>query len=157
MKITIGISEENRQKIADELSNLLADEYVLFTMTKRAHWNVEGSDFADKHRLFDEQSEQLSEIIDSVAERIRTLGFSVPAQLNTFLQMTRLVENPAPDTASKTLMKELLHAHEIIIIHLREKVDRFATEYGDFGTSDFITAVLQDHEKTAWILRSHLK
>lgn len=37
MKITIGISEENRQKIAHELSSLLTDEYVLFTMTKRAH------------------------------------------------------------------------------------------------------------------------
>ena len=51
MKINIGISEENRQKVAAELSKLLADEYVLFTKTKEAHWNIEGTPLAIDHGL----------------------------------------------------------------------------------------------------------
>lgn len=156
MEINIGISEENRQKVVNELSKLLADEYMLFTMTKRAHWNVEGIDFNDKHTLFDQQAEQLDVAIDSVAERIRILGHPVPAGLKSFLQLTRLVEDQTLVSGSKGLITELLLSYELVIIHLRENINLFA-EYGDFGTSDFITGLLQDHEKTAWILRSHLK
>jgi starvation-inducible DNA-binding protein len=157
MKINIGISEENRQKVAAELSKFLADEYVLFTKTKEAHWNVEGIDFYDKHKLFDEQAEQLSGIIDSVAERIRTLGSPVPSTLKAFLELTHLTENKLLNKDSRTFISELLIAHETIINHLRENIDLFANEYGDFGTSDFITSLMQEHEKTAWILRAHLK
>ena len=53
--MNIGISVTNRQKITAALTSLLADEYVLFTKTKKAHWNVEGADFYDKHQLFDEK------------------------------------------------------------------------------------------------------
>jgi starvation-inducible DNA-binding protein len=157
MKINIGISEENRQKAATELSKLLADEYVLFTKTKEAHWNIEGIDFYDKHKLFDEQAEQLSGIIDSVAERIRTLGNPVPATLKAFLELTHLTENELLKNDSRTFISELLIAHETVINHLRENIELFANEYGDSGSSDFITSLMQEHEKTAWILRTHLK
>ncbi|WGQ09440.1 DNA starvation/stationary phase protection protein [Pedobacter gandavensis] len=157
MEINIGISEGNRQKVALELSKLLADEYVLYTKTKEAHWNVEGVDFSDKHKLFDEQVEQISRSIDSVAERIRTLGYLVPATLNSFLELTHLTENSVLKSDSRAYMNELLMAHETIIRHLRENISLFADKYGDLGTSDFITSLMQEHEKTAWILRAHLK
>jgi starvation-inducible DNA-binding protein len=157
MKINIGISEENRQKVALELSKLLADEYVLFTKTKEAHWNVEGIDFYDKHKLFDEQAEQLSGTIDAVAERIRSLGHKVPSTLNAFLELTHLTPNSFVENDSRTFMRELLIAHEAISNWLRENIDPFANEYRDLGSSDFITSLMQEHEKTAWILRSHLK
>ncbi|MDY7396079.1 hypothetical protein UMM65_12585 [Aureibaculum sp. 2210JD6-5] len=53
MKTNIGISEENRQAVANELAKLLAEEYILYTKTRNAHWNVEGADFYDKHKLFE--------------------------------------------------------------------------------------------------------
>jgi starvation-inducible DNA-binding protein len=45
MKTEIGITEENKQIIANELSKILADESVLSLKTKNAHWNIEGADF----------------------------------------------------------------------------------------------------------------
>lgn len=51
MKTNIGITEENRQAVVNELAKLLADEYVLYTKTRNAHWNVEGVDFYDKHKF----------------------------------------------------------------------------------------------------------
>ncbi|SIS72670.1 starvation-inducible DNA-binding protein [Zobellia uliginosa] len=157
MKTNIGISEENRQAVADELTKLLADEYVLYTKTRNAHWNVEGADFYDKHKFFEGQYEQLSETIDRVAERIRSLGHYAPATLKDFLALTHLTEKNHNDNSPLGFIKELLEDHETLCIHLRENIVPFADKYKDLGTSDFITGLLEDHEKTAWFLRSHLK
>ncbi|MDP5200286.1 Dps family protein [Flavobacterium sp. DG2-3] len=157
MKTNIGISENNRQNAALELSKILADESVLHTKTKQAHWNIEGNDFYDKHKLFDEQANQIAETIDTVAERIRTLGHLVPATLKAFLELSRLTENVPTENDSQSLISELLSAHETIITHLRADINLFDNDYEDLGTSDFITGLMQEHEKTAWILRAHLK
>ena len=155
--MNIGISVTNRQKITAALTSLLADEYVLFTKTKKAHWNVEGADFYDKHQLFDEQASQLAIIIDNVAERIRSLGFPVSATLKTFLELTRFTESEPTAASSKDLIVELLNDHETIVRYLRSTINLFANDFEDMGTSDFITGLLQEHEKTAWILRAHVK
>lgn len=155
--MNIGISEINRKKVAEELSKLLANEYILFTKTKNAHWNVEGLDFYDKHLLFDNQANQLTATIDSVAERIRTLGLVAPASLKAFLELTSLQETALDSNSSVVFINDLLSAHETIIIQLRNNISLFADSYGDFGSSDFITSLLQEHEKTAWILRTLLK
>ena len=81
MKANIGLTPENSQAVANELAKILADEYVLSTKTRNAHWNVEGADFYDKHKLFELQFGQLDEFIDSIAERIRSIGHYAPATL----------------------------------------------------------------------------
>jgi len=157
MTPNIGITDNNRQSIATELSKILADEYVLYTKTRNAHWNIEGPDFHDKHKFFEAQFEQLDEFVDSVAERIRTIGHYAPATLKQFLSLTHLSEQSRTTNDSKGFITELLNDHESIIIHLRENINRFANDLADLGTSDFITGLMEDHEKMAWFLRSHLK
>jgi starvation-inducible DNA-binding protein len=153
----IGITDSNRQAVALALSKILADEYVLYTKTKNAHWNVEGIDFHAKHIFFEGQFGQLDEIVDNVAERIRSIGHYTPATLQSFLSLTHLTEASRSNNDSKGFITELLNDHESMIIHLRENINRFANEYGDAGTSDFITSLMQEHEKMAWFLRSHIK
>ena len=41
----MGISDQNRQVVANELSKLLADEFILYAKTRNAHWHVEVVDF----------------------------------------------------------------------------------------------------------------
>lgn len=53
MKTQIGLLEKNVAEVAMELSKILADEYVLITKTRNAHWNITGSDFYYKHKLFE--------------------------------------------------------------------------------------------------------
>jgi starvation-inducible DNA-binding protein len=157
MNVNIGITASNRQKVADELAKILADEYVLYTKTRKAHWNVEGPDFYDKHKFFEVQYEQLDEFIDQVAERIRTLGHFPPASLKNFLDLTHLTEVNSKKNDSLGFIKELLEDHESIIITMRECINKFADEYKDAGTSDFITGLMEEHEKLAWFLRAHLQ
>lgn len=156
MKNSIGISPKNRQAVAIALSKLLADEFILYTKTRNAHWNVEGADFYEKHKFFEGQYEQLDEVMDNVAERIRAIGHFAPATLNDYLKLTHLTEKSNRKNDSQGFIKDLLADHESIIFKLRENINPFANKYKDAGTSDFITGLLEEHEKMAWMLRAHL-
>ncbi len=74
MKPSIGISEKNLQKSITLLTTLLADEVVLYTKTRKFHWNVCGESFMELHKLFQEQYNTLEETIDEIAERISKPG-----------------------------------------------------------------------------------
>jgi starvation-inducible DNA-binding protein len=155
MKIQIGIKPEYSVKVADSLNILLADEHLLYIKTRNAHWNVEGPDFIAMHKFFEEQYAQLEEIIDRVAERVRSIGHYPEATLNGFLKLTHLTEKSREQNDSIGFIKDLLEDHEAVIIYLRENISRFAG-WNDQGSSDLITGLMAAHEKMAWILRSHL-
>ncbi|MEP6465869.1 MAG: DNA starvation/stationary phase protection protein, partial [Parafilimonas sp.] len=114
MKLSIGISPENLSKVAGVLNGVLADEFVLYTKTRNAHWNIEGPDFHSMHLFFEAQYGQLEEIVDEVAERIRTLGHYAPATLKQFLELTHLTEETREKNDSMGFIKELLEDHESI-------------------------------------------
>ncbi len=92
MNTNIGIADKNRKAVALELTKLLADEFLLYTKTRNAHWNIEGKDFHSMHLFFESQYKKLEEIVDEVAERIRQLGHYAPATLKEFLELTHLTE-----------------------------------------------------------------
>ncbi len=156
MKPNIGINEEQRTAVVGVLKVLLANEYLLSLKTKGAHWNVVGTDFADKHQLFEAQYDGLSTTIDDVAERIRQLGFESPASMLEFLELTTLKETKGARFKSSIFIEELLNDHEAIIRFLRINIE-LAEQNNDDGTADFFIATIQEHEKTAWFLRSHLE
>lgn len=157
MDTNIGITNAGTHAIAQDLSKLLADEFLLYTKTRNAHWNVEGPDFHSMHLFFESQYNELDEIMDSVAERIRTIGHYAPATLKSFLELTHISEYTEIKNNSQGYISELLSDHESIIQFIRGKIDSFANEYKDYGTSDFITGLMETHEKMAWMLRAHLK
>ena len=107
--------------------------------------------------FFDFQISQLDNFIDLVVERIRLIGHYSPAKLKSFIDLTQLFEMTKEGVESLTFIKELLIDHESIIINLRENITKFADGYHDYGSSDFITGLMEDHEKMAWMLRSHLR
>ena len=157
MKPNIGIKEEHRKAVSDQLARLLADEFVLYTKTRNAHWNVEGPDFHAMHVFFEQQYEALDEVMDSVAERIRKIGHYAPATLSQFLQLTHLTERNESPNDSAGYLRELLADHERIIEFIRGNINAFANDFQDAGTSDFITGLMETHEGMAWMLRSHFR
>lgn len=156
MKTHIGITETNRNVVAIKLSEILADENILYIKTKNAHWNIEGPDFYSMHTFFETQFTQLDGIIDSVAERMRSIGHYAPATMSSYLNLTHLTEKKKYNNNSQGFIKELLADHEAIIIKLRENIHPFANKFNDLGTSGFITGLMETHEKMAWFLRAHL-
>lgn len=152
----IGLASKTRQKVIDVLSDVIADQYILYTKTRNYHWNVTGEDFAQYHKLFEEQYSALDEDIDDVAERIRALGGKTPATLNEFLKSATLKEHPGKYPSAKTMIANLLADHETVIRNLRKDVE-ICDDVDDVGTEDFLTQLLEKHEKTAWMLRATLE
>jgi len=52
------------------------------------------------------------------------------------------------------MLAELLHDHEALIHRLRADLVTTMDKHGDAGTSDFLTRLMQKHEKMAWMLRA---
>lgn len=155
MKVNTGVPEKHLQAVADKLQVLLADEHVLYTKTRNYHWNVVGDNFHEMHLFFEGQYGELAEIIDEVAERIRMIGHFSTGRLVDFLKLTHLLE-PEYTSSQPEQIKNLLDDHETIIRFLRELITEFADKEKDLGSSDFVTGLLRQHEKMAWMLRAYL-
>jgi len=156
MKVNIGISEKNRQSVATELNKLLADEHVLYNKTRNYHWSVEGPSFMEFHKLYEGQYTELAEMIDQIAERIRTIGHFAEGRLKELLKLASLEEPAAPTEQAKQIAN-LESDHETIINRLRKLIQDFEDKYKDAGSTDFVTGLLKQHEKMAWMLRSYLR
>jgi starvation-inducible DNA-binding protein len=156
MGVDIGIPDDNRQKVIDILNTLLADEFLLYTKTRNYHWNVTGPQFNDLHKFFETQYEALDEVIDEVAERVRALGGRALGTLEEFRAAARLGEKAGPVPSARDMLASLLADHEALIRALRSDVDTVTDRQRDVGTADFLTGLLEQHEKTAWMLRSFL-
>lgn len=156
MEPHIGMKSENTEEVAKTLIGILADEFILYVQTRKAHWNVESPHFFYLHKLFEEQYRRIEETIDDVAERIRSIGHYAPATLREYLQLTHLTERTDQVNDNKGFLRDLLTSHESIITNLRKHIGRVDQKLHDAGTSDFITGIMMAHEKMAWILRSHL-
>ena len=156
MKPHIGITPANLKKITDILSQVLANQMVLYVKTRKFHWNVAGESFMELHLLFEGQYKELEEAIDEVAERINKLGSPTIGTMKEFLGLATLKEGPGKYPNSLDMLKELLGDHEAAVKQIRDGVDT-CDKLGDAGTTDFLTKLMEDHETIAWKLRRYLK
>jgi starvation-inducible DNA-binding protein len=156
MKPKIGIQEKDLKNINKLLSVALADEMVLYTKTRKSHWNVTGESFMELHKLFENHYSQLEIAIDEIAERIGKLGENTIGTMQEFLDLTTLKEAPGKYKSSKEMIKELLQDHETIIVELRKNIEACSDKYHDAGTADFLTKLIEEHETIAWTLRRYL-
>jgi starvation-inducible DNA-binding protein len=155
-KTDIGVKDDARKKIVETLNMRLSDEYVLYTKTRKYHWNVIGPRFHQLHEFFKEQYEILDEMIDEIAERARQLGGKSLGTLDEFARNSSINEEPGQNPDAQTMISNLLNDHETVIKTLRKNADE-AEELEDMVTNDFFLEAAQKHEKMAWMLRAHLE
>lgn len=142
-------------RLVDALNLVLADSYGLMALTHLAHWNVEGANFFDLHKAFQEQYENLFEAVDEIAERVRAMDAYAIGGLNKLGRMAGLDEFTSP-IPQKDYVAGLIVAHEKVIddaTHTRH----LAGEVNDLETQDLMIKRLQWHQKTSWMLKSFLK
>lgn len=154
-EVNIGISTVNREAIANELSRVLADSYVLYLKTHNYHWNVTGKLFHSLHEQFEEQYSELAEAVDVIAERIRALGFRAPGTFKEYRELTSIEEDSDQPDAME-MVRRLALSNEQVLRTAREAL-KPAQKGEDEATIDLLTQRLNTHSKTAWMLRSHLE
>ncbi len=148
MKIDIGISEADRNEIAEGLIRVLTETYTLYLKTHNFHWNVVGPMFNTLHLMFEQQYIEIWAAVDEIAERIRTIGVYIPANFARYSDY-----HPSPKDME--MIKQLVEGQEAVIKTARE-VFKIAEAASDASTVDLLTRRMEVHEKNAWMLRSLL-
>lgn len=156
-KLNIGLSEEQRQGVINLLNGDLSDAYLLLIKTKKYHWDVVGPQFRSLHTLWEEQYTALTESIDALAERVRTLGGYPVGTAEGFLKYATIKEDAGSLPNAFGMVENLVIDHEQIIRNLRDHVDQCSEKYSDEGTADFLTGLMEAHEEMAWMLRSFIE
>lgn len=152
MDINIGIEKEQREKIAEGLSCLLADSYTLYLKTHNFHWNVTGPMFSTLHLLFETHYTELALAVDQIAERIRALGVNAPGSYKQFAELTSIEEETGTPSA-EDMIKQLIIGQETVARTARS-IFPLVDAANDEPSADLLTHRMQVHEKNAWMLRS---
>ena len=151
-------SNTQAAEVQQMLNALLADEFVLYVRTLNYHWNVRGMQFHSLHEFFEKLYKQSAETIDDVAEKVRSLGGYAMATLEEYLKTSRVKEQPGggepPDP--RVMISTLAGDHETVIQHLREAFHTVHEKFDDPSTENFLADLLEQHEKTMWMLQTHL-
>lgn len=153
----IALSDTARQKIAAILNKVLADQHVIYVKLHNYHWNVTGLQFHSLHEMFEEQYNEVKEMIDETAERIRKVGHRPEGTLKAYLERTRLDEAPSNALEATEMIRDLLETNEAFVRYLRTDIDDVTEEHHDEGTGDMLIAYMRAHETMAWMLRALLE
>jgi starvation-inducible DNA-binding protein len=142
-------------KLYDSVKLAFATEFSFYLKSHLFHWNVEGTDFAEFHELFNTIYEEVYSSIDPFAEHIRKLDQYVPAD---FQQMSMLAPVGVDFTGTTALdmCAELLEDSNKIS-KMMGAVFKMAEAGGEFGLSNFLADRMDAHRKHSWMLRSTLK
>ena len=151
----ISTEQQKYQALAKALSHFLADTYTLYLKTQNFHWNVTGSRFYALHELFEQHYKEMAPAIDTIAERIRTIGFLAPGSYTQFMSLTSI-----PETEGVASAEEMI----LLLVKGNESVSRSAGSAlqqaeiaGDAPTADLLTQRMKVHQKNVWMLRSLLQ
>ena len=139
--------------VVQALSVLLADSYGLYLKTQNYHWNVTGPMFQSLHTMFQTQYEELTLIIDEIAERIRSLGAKAPGSYSAFAKLGSIKEENGNPTAAE--MIENLAADQNLLIATAQTLLAAAQAAGDEATADLAIGRITLHEKNRWMLLAH--
>jgi starvation-inducible DNA-binding protein len=136
------------------LSTLLADTAVLAAKTQNYHWNIQDPRFAELHKFFDVQYNELNLAKDVIAEQIRGLDQKAPATFKAFLELSQLSED-TPATTGNEMIAALYDDNATIAKNLGSAIKELSSN-NDQGSVDVMIERQRAHQKAAWMLKSHL-
>ena len=152
----LGLSYEARIDSCQRLNHLLADSQILYALYKKHHWLMRGPTFYQLHLLLDKHAGEQLTLIDTIAERVQTLGGVAVGDPRHAAEITRVSRPPDGAEEVPAMLSRLLEAHETILIHAHEDAAR-AAKSGDDGTNDLLVSdVIRTGELQAWFLAEHL-
>src|ERR1700733_11854123 len=115
-----GLGTKASQDISGGMNAILADVFALYLKTKNFHWHMSGPHFRDYHLLLDEQGDQLYEMTDPIAERIRKTGGSTLRSIGNIAKIQRVMDNDAEYVDPLDMLAELRDNNIALAGRLRE-------------------------------------
>jgi starvation-inducible DNA-binding protein len=156
VKMPIALGEDACRESVESLNQLLADTITLRDLYKKHHWQVSGPTFYMLHLLFDKHAEEQGALVDSIAERIQSLGGVSLAMAADVAEATLIPRPPKGREPAPVQLSRLLHAHEVVLKEARTMAGE-ADDRGDDGTNDLLVSdVIRTNEQQVWFVSQHL-
>ena len=150
-----SLTVEEGASVAKILQGRLDALNDLALTLKHVHWNVVGPHFIAVHEMIDPQVDAVRLMVDSIAERIATLG-AAPVGTPGALVANRTWEDYKVGRATTTKHLEALdHVYIGVVTGHREAAA--ATEDVDTVTNDLLVGHLHALELFHWFVRAHLE
>jgi len=155
-RLPIALDEKVCATSAENLNQILADTITLRDLYKKHHWQVAGHTFYQLHLLFDKHHDEQDELVDTIAERIQSLGGISLAMAHDIAETTIIPRPPRGREEVPVQISRLLEAHEIVLKEARTMAHQAADD-GDDGTNDVLVSdVIRTNELQVWFLAEHL-
>src|SRR5436305_115902 len=155
-RMPLGLDEKACAASVEALNQVLADTITLRDLYKKHHWQVAGHTFYQLHLLFDKHFKEQNELVDTIAERIQSLGAMSIAMAADVAETTMIPRPPRGREEVPVQISRLLHAHELILLEARSMA-RQASKDGDDGTNDLLVSdVIRTNELQVWFLSEHV-
>jgi starvation-inducible DNA-binding protein len=152
----LGLSHDARMYSCQQLNKTLADTRVLYDLYKKFHWAMRGATFYQLHLLLDKHAGEQLDLVDTLAERVQSLGGVAVGDSRHVAEITTVPRPPDGVEEVPAMLSRLLEAHEIILTEAHQGAAR-ANELGDDGTNDLLVSqVIRTGELQAWFLAEHL-
>ncbi|QRG70461.1 DNA starvation/stationary phase protection protein [Brevibacillus choshinensis] len=137
------------------LNKQVANWTVLYTKLHNFHWNVNGPQFFTLHQKFEELYTEASGHIDSLAERVLSIGGKPIATLAASLQEASIKEATGNESAEQ-MVSSVVDDFTLLVGEL--KVARnVADQADDEATADMLLSIQSGLEKHVWMLKAFLQ
>jgi starvation-inducible DNA-binding protein len=153
--IKLGFDKEEAYEVVETLNALLANYAVLYQKIRNFHWNVVGGDFFDIHEKLEEEYTSAADHIDSIAERIRILGFKPLSTLSAYLEKSD-IEETDEDLSGDKMMELIVEDYETLLSFMVDSADA-SIEHGDIGTETLMREILSRTEEKHWMFSAFIK
>lgn len=141
--------------LSDLLKTLLASTYAYTIKVQFFHWNVEGPEFYQLHKFFQDIYEDSYSAVDTIAEEIRTLNEYAPGSFERFQELSQIMgQTKVP--RGELMLEELLADSNVLIGILTQSFDA-ATAENHQDIANFMAERLAAHNKYKWQIQSFLK
>jgi len=151
----LGFSYLDAAEMIVNLRQLLIEYQVHYHKLRNYHWNIQGSDFFELHKEFENEYLKVQEQIDIIAERINVFGQQPQMTLNEVVKNAKIKENP--DIIQSREMVEDVLADFGILHETMLEVLNASLNIGDAATEQIITEFIRDLEKRNWMFTAWLK
>ena len=146
------LTDDAVRDIAGALTALLADMFALYVKTKNFHWHVSGPHFRDYHLLLDEQGDQIFDVTDAIAERVRKIGATTLRSIGQAAALTRIQDNNAAFVDPGEMLAELRDDNIFLIAKMRE-AHALCDQYQDIATASLLENWIDEAERRVWFLQ----
>jgi|ERR1700733_7481020 len=145
------LKESGRHEIAASINPLVADAFALYVKTKNFHWHVSGPHFRDYHKLFDEHAEQILNMVDTLAERLRKLGETTIRSIGHISRLQNIEDNDEEFVAPEQMLQELMNDNKNFAARMLA-AHQICSRHHDFASTSILEIFMDETERRTWFL-----